>query len=286
MSNEQPQADDFGPQIEVPTLKSLYIETYFGETLLSSATGFLLARDQASHCAFLTNRHVLTGRHQETSECLSKHGAIPDSVVIYFHKAGSAHRDWLPIRLPLYRPDGSKYWIEHPRIGENADLVALNVSWGSDITKYPYYLDTQLDTIQMALSPAEPVSVIGFPFGLSSFGKFPIWATGFLAQDLDLIVPERPVFLVDCRTRQGQSGSPVIAFRNSGVRVKKEGRIVATLTPEPKWEFLGIYSGRVNAESDLGSVWHVGALGELLDASEAENSYRRNKNLHDVPNDA
>ena len=286
MSNTQPQAEDYGPQIEVPTLKSLFIETYFGETLLSSATGFLLARDQLSHCAFVTNRHVVTGRHQETSECLSKNAAIPDSVVIYFHKEGSAHRDWLPIRLPLYRPDGSKYWIEHPSLGEQADVVALNLSWGKDVSKYPYYLDMELDAIQLALSPADPISVIGFPFGLSSFGRFPIWATGFLAQDLDLIVPERPVFLVDCRTRHGQSGSPVIAFRNSGVRVRKEGRIVVTLTPEPKWEFLGIYSGRVNSESDLGSVWHVRALGELLDASEVDETYRRSQKIQGAPNDA
>lgn len=271
--------------MEVPTLKSLYVETYFEQTLLSSATGFLLAQNQTSHCAFLTNRHVVTGRHQETSACLSKQGAIPDSVVIYFHKAGSSHRDWLPIRLPLYRPDGSRYWIEHPHMGERADVVALNVSWGNDISKYPYYLDMELDVIQMALSPAESVSVIGFPFGLSSFGRFPIWATGFLAQDIDLIVPERPVFLIDCRARQGQSGSPVIAFRNSGVRVRKEGRVVAILTPEPKWEFLGIYSGRVNAESDLGSVWHVSSLGELLDASEAEGACRRMEAARCPPGD-
>jgi hypothetical protein len=270
LSHEQSQTKDPGPQIEIPTLKSLYIETYFGETRLSSATGFLLARNQSSHCALITNRHVVTGRHQETSACLSKQGAIPDAIVIHFHKEGSALREWQPIRLPLFRPDGSKYWIEHPTMGANADVVAMNVRWGSDVAKYPYYLDLELDNVKIALSPAEPVSVIGFPFGLSSYGKFPVWATGFLAQDIDLIADEKPIFLIDCRARQGQSGSPVIAFRNTGVRIRQGDRIAVRLTPEPKWEFLGIYSGRINAESDLGTVWHVRALGELLDAAETD----------------
>lgn len=280
------KTEDSGPPVEVPSLKSLYVETYFKETLLSSATGFLLARNQESHCTFITNRHVVTGRHQETGACLSKQGAIPDSVVIHFHKEGALHREWLKIQLPLFRPNGSKFWIEHPRFGNSADVVALNLNWGSDVTKYPYYLDMKLDKIEMALSPAEPVSVIGFPFGLSSYGKFPVWATGFLAQDLGLIAPELPVFLIDCRTRQGQSGSPVIAFRNAGVRIRKEGKIVVTMTPQPLWEFLGIYSGRVNAESDIGCVWHVSALGELLDAAEYEYVSRQNSTISSTPSDA
>jgi len=268
MLNDQDTANLL--KTEVPTRKSLYIESYFGDQLLSSATCFLLARTKTSHCAILTNRHVVTGRHQETGECLSKHAAIPDAVVIHFREEGNRPDAWKKIRLPLVRPDGSKCWIEHPRLGSTADVVALNVAWGSDVWKTPYYLDLDIDRVQMVLSPAETVSVIGFPFGLSSHGKYPIWATGFLAQDLDLIAPERPTFLSDCRSRQGQSGSPVIAFRTSGARTKNGDRVTASLSPTPTWEFLGIYSGRVNPESDLGVVWHVSALGELLDAAETD----------------
>jgi hypothetical protein len=54
----------------------------------------------------------------------------------------------------------------------------------------------------------------------------------------------------------------------------RDGKLAATLSPNPKWEFLGIYSGRVNEESDIGIVWHVSALGELLDAVEAEATAR------------
>lgn len=259
-------------------MKSLFIEMYFGETLLSSGTAFLAANDQQSHCALITNRHNVTGRRQDTGACLSKTAAIPDNIVIYFHKNGERIDEWTPIKLPLYRPDHSPFWIEHPRLGSKADVVALNLSWGSDVWKMPYYMKTKHDRSNIVVGPAESVSVIGFPFGLSSFGKFPIWATGFLAQELDLITPDNPVFLIDCRTRQGQSGSPVIAHRPSGARRKDGDRIVATLSPEDTWEFLGIYSGRVNSESDLGMVWHVSVVEELLEEAEAE-MLRRQKSL-------
>jgi hypothetical protein len=142
--------------------------------------------------------------------------------------------------------------------------------WGSDVWKFPYYLKTELDRFDMAIGPAETVSVIGFPFGLSSVGKLPIWATGFLAQELSLVTTDNPAFLIDCRTRAGQSGSAVIAYRPGGYRQYKDGKVVSVLTAETKWEFLGIYSGRVNEESDLGKVWHVSCVKELLTAAAAE----------------
>lgn len=264
--------------IEVPTAKSLYIEMYFGETLLSSGTAFLAANNRESHCALITNRHNVTGRSQETGECISKKAAIPDAIVIHFHKNMGGFEDigteWKKIRLPLYRSDGTPYWFEHPRLKEKADIVALNLSWGDDVSRYPYYMETNLDSVNMVIGPAESVSVIGFPFGLASHGKFPIWATGFLAQELNLIDPDNPMFLIDCRTRQGQSGSPVIAFRPSGYRQEKDGKIVSTLSANKVWEFLGVYSGRVNSESDLGMVWHVSAIKELLAVATEDNERR------------
>lgn len=259
-------------RLEVPSLKSLYIEMYFGDTLLSSGTAFLAANDQSSHCALITNRHNVTGRHQETGECLDKkHCATPDNIRIYFYKPPLDLREWHCVKLPLYKEDGSQWWIEHPRFGASADVVALNLNWGSDVKKLPYYLKTDLDRAKLVVRPAEAISVIGFPFGLSSTGRFPIWATGFMAQELGIVTPDNQTFLIDCRTRQGQSGSPVIAYRaNVFTYVNDSGRISTTMAAGTvKWEFLGIYSGRVNSESDLGLVWHVSAIEEVLAAAEA-----------------
>lgn len=257
--------------VVVPTAKSLFIELYFGDTLLSTGTATLAANERNSHCAVITARHNLTGRHQDTGECLSKNAAVPDGIVIYFHETHDALGEkWKKIRLPLYKSDGSPWWVEHPTLGASADIAALNMRWANDIVRYPYYFENDLDRFNLAIDPSETVSVIGFPFGISSYEKLPVWATGFMAQELTLVTPEHPTFLIDCRTRRGQSGSPVIAYRAGTYRHIKNGKIGTTLTGGVAWEFLGIYSGRVNAESDLGRVWHVSAIKQLLGAAAEE----------------
>ena len=270
--------------VQIPTLKSLFVEQRFGETVLGTATAFLAANDRESHCALITNRHVVTGRHQHTGKCLHSKGGIPDNIVIHFHKQAREIGEWKPITLPLYRPDGTPYWIEHPRLGAAADLVALNLSLANDLRKLPYYMKLDLDRPNMLVGPAEAVSVIGFPFGLSSAGRYPVWATGFLAQELSLMTPENPMFLIDCRTRPGQSGSAVIAFRPAGYRKHQDGLAALTLTTIAAWEFLGIYSGRVNAESDLGKVWHASAVEEVVAAAAADMVQRTAKSRPNKPN--
>ena len=110
-------------RIELPTLKSLYIEMFFEDTLLSSGTAFLVAQDRESHCCLITNRHNVTGRHQETGNCISPHAAVPDSITIYFHK-NNAMGEWIKVKLPLYRDDGTPYWFEHSKLGSKVDAVA------------------------------------------------------------------------------------------------------------------------------------------------------------------
>jgi hypothetical protein len=216
----------------------------------------------------------VTGRHQDTGKCLHSKGGIPDNIVIHFHKQGPQLGEWIPITLPLFRSDGNPYWIEHPRLGPAADVVAMNVNWGSDVRKLPYYMKTDHDRANIIIGPAETVSVIGFPFGLSSSGKYPVWATGFLAQELSLVTADDPSFLVDCRTRTGQSGSAVIAYRVGTYCTRKGNQFQSTLSPTPIWEFLGIYGSRVNRDSDLGKVWHVSAVEEVLEAASADMTKR------------
>lgn len=260
--------------IEIPSLKSLFVEMYFGEQLLGTGTAILAAIDKNSRCALITNRHNVTGRHQETGECLSKTLGTPNNIVIHFHKSEPNVGEWLRLKLPLYRDDETPFWIEHPTLKASADLVALNVKWGSDVLCLPYYIEEDNDRIKMLINPAETVSVIGFPFGLTTTGKLPVWSTGFLAQELDLVTKENPTFLIDCRSRQGQSGSPVIAYRVSNYRIIDGEKVKTQISPKISWEFLGVYSGRINPESDIGRVWHVSILKELLVAAEEEYNLR------------
>ena len=128
---------------------------------------------------------------------------------------------------------------------------------------YPYSLGIGDPTI--AIGPAEIVSVIGFPFGLASGGCFAIWASGFVASDPAIDYEQRPVFLIDCRSRPGQSGSAVVAHRAGGTVRTEEGVHVGG---GEMTRFLGVYSGRVNSQSDLGLVWKAECVQELVQSIE------------------
>ena len=41
-----------------------------------------------------------------------------------------------------------------------------------------------------------------------------------------------------------------------------------------RWEFLGVYSGRINSESDLGRVWHISIIEEIYNVAEEDNKAR------------
>lgn len=150
-------------------------------------------------------------------------------------------------------------WYEHPKLGDQADVVALQLSIPPQVVCYPYLLN---DKDEIAIGPSEIISVIGFPFGKTAEGRFAIWVTGFMASEPDIHYEEMPKFLIDCRTRPGQSGSPVVAYKQSGAKPMADGSIV--LGGKPIVNLLGIYSGRINEESDLGIVWKTEVITEIV----------------------
>lgn len=246
-------------QVQLPSVRSLYCILRFGDQNLSTCTGFL-ATTATGH-VLLTNRHNLTGRRNDTGEPLSKTGGVPDNILI-FHHMSEGTGSWEGRPEPLYDSDGTPLWKEHPVYGSRADFVALPLTNVSGVSFYPYELSGQP---AIAIAPGDVVSVVGFPFGMATGGLLPIWATGFIASEPEarLNGSDLPIFYVDCRSRPGQSGSAVIAHRSSGMVALESGGSV--MYQHPVTRLLGIYSGRVNAESDIGIVWRTAALKELVD---------------------
>lgn len=245
--------------ISEPSVKSLFIEMHFGETKLSSGTGFIAITTRGMP-VLVTNRHNVTGRNQISGQPISSHGGIPDRVIVWqnsFNGLGHWHRE----SYAILDSEGAPLWHEHPELGNAADVVALPIKPGPLAKLYPYSLEEPSEEIR--ITPAEPINIIGFPFGLSSSGRFAIWATGFVATEPDLDYDGKPMFLVDCRARPGQSGSPVVAVR-SGTTMFKNGDI--SLGGGTIVDFLGIYSGRINEQSDLGMVWKRPTIRELVQA--------------------
>ena len=94
--------------------------------------------------------------------------------------------------------NGVPRWREHPALGAKADFVALPLTQLDNVELLPY--DPANPGTNLALGPADPVSVIGFPFGLSAGGAFGVWATGFLASEPIVDFADLPIQLIDCRS--------------------------------------------------------------------------------------
>jgi hypothetical protein len=247
--------------LHLESVKALLIMMKFDHTRISSGTAFVVQSPRGP--VLITNRHNVTGRHQETGDLLDKkHGAIPNTVEVVHPVKGMLGRNWQGRDEPLFNTDGSPRWIEHPKYGANADLVALPLTQFQDVELVPF--DPASPGPDIAIRPTSMVSVIGYPFGLLTGGlPLGIWAAGFVASEPDVdTYGGMPTMLIDCRTRQGQSGSPVLAFREGGAVSMSDG--TTALFGGPVQRFLGIYSGRVNDESDLGIVWKASAIAELV----------------------
>ena len=246
-------------EIEFQTAQALFLEFYFNDSNIATGTGFV-AKAQDKH-VLITNRHNVTGRHQETEKPLHTKCAVPNQVKIWHHRKGRLG-SWVCITQPLFKDkeNSEHLWLEHPVLGEKADFVALPLVNDTYIELFPIAFNGH----DIKIGPAENVSVIGFPFGKSVSGKWPIWANGTIASEPDIDYEEKPVVLIDCRSRTGQSGSPVIAFRSGGGVKMRDGSTKFFNGPVSK--FIGIYSGRISPESDLGMVWKASAIQELINS--------------------
>ena len=247
--------------ISQPSLQSLYVDILARGQKLSCATAFV-AKSATGASFLVTNRHVVTGRHQITGLPLdTATAAIPDELVVW-HNSKAGLGQYVRVRMPL-SVNGFAPWIEHPTLGAAADFVAFPITELPDVALYPY--STQY-FVHQRMQPAQRVNVVGFPFGIRTGGSFPVWATGFVASEPEIDHGGHPVFLIDCRTRKGQSGSPVIFHHSTGGVLPDETDIQATTSAS--W-LLGIYSGRIDEKSDLGIVWKTHAIAGLLDHASA-----------------
>jgi hypothetical protein len=241
--------------IAQPSVQSLLIEMRHCGQALATGTGFVAQAPRGP--VLVTNWHNLAGRNPDSGQPLSTTGAVPDELVIVHNRAGHLG-EWIPRTEPLFR-NGRILWFEHPLHGQRVDIVALPLTALGDVELYPYDI---AGGPPIVVGPADSVSVIGFPFGLQAGGSLAVWATGFVASEPEIDFNGLPLMLVDCRSRPGQSGSAVIAYRSGGAVPTVGGG--TALYGAPVWRFLGVYSGRINEQSDLGLVWKATAVGELL----------------------
>ena len=247
--------------IKIESYKSLFIEMYFNETRLASGTGFIVNSTQGDPL-LITNRHNVTGK-SATGETISETGGIPNQVKIFHRNSEDMNQVTEKIEK-LYANneifEDERVWFEHPTYGAHMDCIALKLTELDGVHLLDYNLD---EGNFYDKGVTDTVSVIGYPFEKKAANNTAIWATGFIATEPELNFEDMPIFLIDCRSRQGQSGSPVISYKLSGDERQEELNI---FFGTPTVRFLGIYSGRINANSDLGIVWKASAIQELINS--------------------
>jgi hypothetical protein len=77
------------------SIRPIYIELFYNDTKLALGTASFVKSKKGP--IFITNRHNVTGRHQETNQTLNKHCAIPNN--IRFRVVGNHKPFWYALDL-------------------------------------------------------------------------------------------------------------------------------------------------------------------------------------------
>lgn len=243
-------------KIDPLSIRSLHIELLALGRSIGVATGIICKSNERNW--LVTNWHVLSGRSPQTGQPQHPKGAIPDQVRIAHHstKLGT----WKLIDETLLDSSQEPLWIEHPN-GNEVDVAALPLTHlDKEILLYDF--DLSLADTDLVPQVAMPVSIIGFPLGFSSAGAFPIWKTGHIASDPELDYQGIPAFLIDATTRLGMSGSPVVVRLFGGYATRSGTLVMASGSQRTR--FLGLYSGRIHQDSEIGLVWRPRLISELI----------------------
>lgn len=247
-----------------PSLMSIRITMKWShnDQTMGIGTAFMLMHE--GQAMLVTNRHNLSGRRSDTNQLLSEHGVVPDLLEAEILTSLNPI-EWETLLLPLIDDDENPLWLEHPELGRRADVVALPLPsiliHDKQVQIFPYDLDNP--GITLRARPSDGVSIVGFPFGRASFEAMPIWSRGYIASEPAMNYNNLPCFLIDARTKRGQSGSPVVAYSPAGQASSADGSLV--MTKKDVINLLGIYSGRIEDGLDAGIVWKLDAIRSVVE---------------------
>ena len=235
----------------------------FGSAQLGIATGFNWEHESANY--LVTNWHVMTGFHPQTQQPVSENGSTPDMLRIWLHTAERLGK-WESLDLSLFDNQGRPCWKEHDTFRSNVDVATIRLNIPD---KYKVFPINKIAFDDFRAEIAQDVFIVGFPRGITGAGKFPIWKRGSIASEPDVDIDRVPKLLIDSMTREGMSGSPVIA-QYVGIYTENPEN------PQPfDWigtgrKFLGIYSGRLPGqdifEAQLGIVWKASLINEIIES--------------------
>jgi hypothetical protein len=243
------------------SFSSLFIEAFFGDNKIGIATGFLWSDNEENF--LITNWHVVTGLNPGDQQPIDKYGSTPDKLRVWFRL-----KDNLvilePYDIPLFNNQNQPLWKEHKDFQSIVDVAAININLPNQFKAYP------INKIQFGDFRPEiglDVFIAGFPRGISGGINFPIWKRGSIASEPDIDLDSLPKLLIDSMTREGMSGSPVIA-QYTGIYAEDPENLNDNDWIGTQRKLLGIYSGRLPGqdefEAHLGIVWKSSVIESIV----------------------
>ena len=245
------------------SFSSVFLELIFGDSQLSIATGFVWEHENVHY--LITNWHVVTGLHPQSGQPISESGATPDLLRIWLHTSERLGK-WESQDLQLFDNQGRPLWKEHKTFRSNVDVAIIGLDMSDKFRLFPI---NKISFDEFRVEISQDVFIIGFPRGITGSGRFPIWKRGSIASEPSIDIDKLPKILIDSATREGMSGSPVIA---QYVGYHKEDPTNPDMSGSDWFgmgrKFLGIYSGRLPGqdlfEAQLGIVWKASLIGEIV----------------------
>ncbi len=250
--------------------------SFYGQQKLASGTCFFWSHQERVY--LVTNWHNLAGRNHLTGENLSPHGGRPDRVfVMVYRKTGDPLPQGVPsdvysmeyvgLEIKLCEPDFSLVrWFQHPTLGRLVDVGAI------DVTELAVGMEIRAANVVEAdavvdLKVAQDVFVVGFPYGAMNGLPAPIWKRGSIASDPAFKIDGMPKLVIDTATREGMSGSPVVARSIVLGGYKTKAGLTKSVVYARIDTVMGIYSGRHYPDlekAQLGIVWNRDAIEETV----------------------
>ena len=292
-------------ELKSPSNSVVLLEMRKGDISLSVGTGVLYERGGRNYVA--TAWHNLSGRNATTLKPLSKTQALPDSVAVITSFLLDFDGTQASVRLPLVLPvenEESALYLVHPEGWPRKDVAVLPLNFdtaqvsmpipGGDVFRasvplggdangplrgvYPIQRCTGSfsmmgDNSAAFLSEGDQLFVLGYPRGIHDHNVEPLWKRATVASDPVRGWGGENKFLIDCASREGMSGAPVVSYSKSGI-MKMGG--MTHFGSGPIALLRGIYVGRMIDtastiedrlfEAQIGTVWKREIIDEIIDA--------------------
>lgn len=235
---------------------------------LGTASGFFWSKDDRKY--LITNWHVLSGINPTSGLILADSGARPDRIVLGTYcmtppgdNTGLGTLEYSPVEIAICDEDHlNEIWLEHPSHRRDVDVAAIDVT--EHVKDKLVYCANQLETATPGdLRASEDMFVIGYPFGEKMVKPpAPVWRRATLAMDPGFEPDGLPKLLIDTTTRNGMSGSVVIARRT--LLRRESGSSIGIRHMEI---VAGVYSSRLYPDlekAQIGITWKRSTIDETI----------------------